>query len=513
MKLARKLEESKMVDKFVKNLQPVYHESVKYQNFNSFKELAKIGRKVEDYVIKAQNGRPKWYTGASSSKGKAPVTSHFVEAVNLLEAQSKGPLRQNFRAFTDIGCIYTYALQRLIAQGKLKPIGLTPDTPTEKQGKGYKPDAYCAFHQGNGHDTKRCFRLKHEIHDTIENGTLPIPAARTNNVTNPFGDHANDVTVEDIVDYSHLIRPCRLKGVFVGEIFVDGSKFMPNFENEIQIGNFGVDCTPYILRSANEINGVWADDEDNVYLTKGVVVPHTQEEILKVRKDAPESNHLTHSGRPYRVEKGIHASNSKDVPEKTSSKELATFEVLGEGSTSKASLTKQLHIAKADVSIWQLMLSSFEHRQALLQTLMNMTASSNATPDDMVAYVIPNRSRLANAVTFSDEDLPPFGPQHNLALYIVVVCLNKHIPMTLIDDGSTVNVLPLKMAHILGLEKNDFVPTTQTVQAFDGAVRLVVGLVNLVVRTGLVEKKISCQMIDVGSSFNLLLGSQLKKNS
>ncbi|XP_074282937.1 uncharacterized protein LOC141607484 [Silene latifolia] len=133
-----------------------------------------------------------------------------------------------------------------------------------------------------------------------------------------------------------------------------------------------------------------------------------------------------------------------------------------------------------------------------------MTVSPNVTPDNMVNSIV--QPRLTNAVTFSDEDLPPFGPQHNLALYIAIICRNKHIPMTLVDNGSALNVLPLKTAHILGLEKNDFIPTNQTVRAFDGTVRRVSGLVNIMIRVGFTEREIICQVIDVASSFNLLLG-------
>ncbi|XP_074266542.1 uncharacterized protein LOC141589817 [Silene latifolia] len=135
-----------------------------------------------------------------------------------------------------------------------------------------------------------------------------------------------------------------------------------------------------------------------------------------------------------------------------------------------------------------------------------MTVSPHTTPDDVVSFVAQNKPRLINAVTFSDEDLPSFGPQHCLAMYITVECHHKRLPMTLVDDGSAVNVLPLRTAFILGLEKSDFAPTMQTVRAFDGTVRRVSGLVTLSVNVGKVERKVNFQVIDVASSFNILLG-------
>ena len=53
--------------------------------------------------------------------------------------------------------------------------------------------------------------------------------------------------------------------------------------------------------------------------------------------------------------------------------------------------------------------------------------------------------------------------------------------MTLIGDGSAVNVLPLKTAKLLNLKESDFAPTSQTVRGFDGTVRRISGIVTLIV--------------------------------
>ncbi|XP_074290258.1 uncharacterized protein LOC141616989 [Silene latifolia] len=127
VKLAKRPEETEMVDKFIKNLRPVYRDAIKYQHFGSFKDLIRVGRKIEDDVRSAEVEKPKGYQGASFSKAKASSSANHIQAIGLLGGAPKGSQRHGPRAFTDIGCTYAYALQRLSAQGKLNPIGPTPD--------------------------------------------------------------------------------------------------------------------------------------------------------------------------------------------------------------------------------------------------------------------------------------------------------------------------------------------------------------------------------------------------
>ena len=61
------------------------------------------------------------------------------------------------------------------------------------------------------------------------------------------------------------------------------------------------------------------------------------------------------------------------------------------------------------------------------------------------------------------------GKQHNDPLHIMVDAKGKRIPTVLIDDGSALNVCPLKAASFLGLSFEDFVPKDQHVKAYDNS--------------------------------------------
>ncbi|KAJ4848683.1 hypothetical protein Tsubulata_006881 [Turnera subulata] len=111
-----------------------------------------------------------------------------------------------------------------------------------------------------------------------------------------------------------------------------------------------------------------------------------------------------------------------------------------------------------------------------------------------------------NAIAFFDKDLISSKGKHTDALYITVHVKGNQVPMVLIDNGSALNVCPLEVASVLGLGLDDFTPSRQTVRAYDNAKREVLGTITLEVNFVPVAFPIEFQVLDIASSFNLLLG-------
>ena len=80
------------------------------------------------------------------------------------------------------------------------------------------------------------------------------------------------------------------------------------------------------------------------------------------------------------------------------------------------------------------------------------------------------------------------------------------MPSVLLDNGSALNVCPLVIAIALGFSPSDFGPSTQTVKAYDGTQRTVMGTLSTHVMIGPVIYFILFQVLRIQSSFNLLLG-------
>lgn len=108
-------------------------------------------------------------------------------------------------------------------------------------------------------------------------------------------------------------------------------------------------------------------------------------------------------------------------------------------------------------------------------------------------------------IVFTDEELPPEGTDHTRALYITIRQGPDSVPLVLIDNGSDLNVCPLRVALRLGLDPRDFIKGMQGVRAFDNIRRDVIGEVDLVITVGCVPFTMTFQVLDIQSSSNLLL--------
>ena len=80
------------------------------------------------------------------------------------------------------------------------------------------------------------------------------------------------------------------------------------------------------------------------------------------------------------------------------------------------------------------------------------------------------------------------------------------MPSVLLDNGSALNVCPLVTAIALGFSPSNFELSKQTVKAYDGTQRTVLGTLSTHVMIGPVIYSILFQVLRIQSSFNLHLG-------
>lgn len=83
-----------------------------------------------------------------------------------------------------------------------------------------------------------------------------------------------------------------------------------------------------------------------------------------------------------------------------------------------------------------------------------MEITPDTTPEAMMVTI--KNPPAKHTVTFTEADLPLEGIDHNKPLHVALKCMGKWIPMVLVDNGSALNVWPLRTAQGLGLKPKDF---------------------------------------------------------
>ncbi|XP_070002455.1 uncharacterized protein [Nicotiana sylvestris] len=116
----------------------------------------------------------------------------------------------------------------------------------------------------------------------------------------------------------------------------------------------------------------------------------------------------------------------------------------------------------AQISLLSLLIQSDEHRWALMKILNEAHIPNKILVNHLEK--IANKIFEVNRVTFSDDELPMEGTDHNRVLYLTVKCEDSVVTRVLIDNGSNGNIFPLSTLNNLKVRMREF---TRIVSAFE----------------------------------------------
>ncbi|KAK8705215.1 hypothetical protein V6N13_048821 [Hibiscus sabdariffa] len=235
-----------------------------------------------------------------------------------------------------------------------------------------------------------------------------------------------------------------------------------------------------------------------------------------------EVGHFTRSGRCYSSGNPKAVENEKDIATKDGT---GPEEIFGQDPPRKVnepvtkaraeeflrflrhseySVVEQLHKQQARISILELLLSSEKHRDALLRVL-----NQTFVPDDISVGKldrIVGHIAADNYITFSEDEIPGEGRGSTKALNITTHCKGYVLPGVLIDNGSALNVLPMATLQRLPVDSSHMKPCHNSVRAFDGTQRDVIGKIEIPLLVGPTEYNVEFVVMDIRPSYNCLLG-------
>jgi len=171
---------------------------------------------------------------------------------------------------------------------------------------------------------------------------------------------------------------------------------------------------------------------------------------------------------------------------------------------SEFKVIEQLNKTPARISLLGLLMNFKPHRTILVKILNEAQVAQDIFVEGFRGII--NNITTNNYLTFVDEEKPIEGRGHNRALHISVKCLDHIVAKVLIDNGSSLNVMPKATLEKLPFNASHLRPSSMVVRTFDGSHRDVRGVINLPIQIGPHICQITFQVMDINPSYNCLLG-------
>ena len=148
---------------------------------------------------------------------------------------------------------------------------------------------------------------------------------------------------------------------------------------------------------------------------------------------------------------------------------------------------------------------NFEPCRALLVKILN---EAHVVQDISVEGFrgIINNITVNNHLTFADKEMPVEGRGHNKALHVYVKCMDDIVAKVLIDNGSSLNVMPKTTLDKLPFDASYMRPSSMVVRAFDGSRCDVRGEIDLPIQIGPHTCQITFQVMDINPAYSCLQG-------
>ncbi|XP_039687896.1 uncharacterized protein [Medicago truncatula] len=396
-----------------------------------------------------------------------------------------------------------------------------PPPVPEKLSSWYRLGQTCDFHQGGrGHNIETCYAFKSTVQRLINDGKITFTDSAPNVQTNPLPNHGAAAVnmVEDcqrthlILDVQHIQTPlvslhaklckvnlfehdhdiCEVRKstaaplviCLPGPIPYVSEKAIPYKYNATMIeGGHEVPIPP--LPYVSNVAG------DSRILRNGHVVP-----IVFSKKDSAPMIEEAPAKDPSAV---------KEVSQSNGANPSSEFdEILKLIKKSEYRVVDQLMQTPSKISIMSLLLNSEAHKEALMKVLEQAFVDYDATVGQFGGIV--GNIIACNNLSFSDEELPAEGKNHNLALHISVNCKTDALSNVLVDTGSALNMMAKTTYDQLSYQGMPLRRSGVMVKAFDGSRKNVLGEVLLPITIGPQVFQINFQVMDIQVSYSCLLG-------
>ncbi|XP_070011293.1 uncharacterized protein [Nicotiana sylvestris] len=489
------------------------------------KTIASLKRKVITLEDKA----------AKQSKAFETKSGHCYDLLARMEVEIQQLQDQHFQD--------SHVLEARNNQVRLKQLGML--IPLEPKPPNLPPrnldhSVSCEYCSGMlGHDTKKCWRLKNAMQELIDNRRIEVQAPEAPNINQtPLSAHHEANMIELLYKGAEPKKPSQTvmmirsieakeeenavrakpttqpKGVNDKPVVVigKGSSVVAKKPEPAKLVVPGASSAPVVVVKGAYIEPVFIKPVVQLPVVDSKAVPWKYEKVVvaykgkEIEEESCEAQGLTRSGRCFAPEELRKARVTKDNPVlvKKAVTEEEAEEFLKKMKVQDYFIVEQLRKMSAQISLLSLLIHSDEHYRALIKILNEAHVPEKISVNHL--ETITNKIFEVNRVTFSDDELPVEGTEHNKALYLTVKCEDSVVTRVLIDNGSSANICPLSTLNKLKIEDDRIHKNSVCVRGFDEGGTDTVGDIILELTIGPVEFTMEFQVLDVTVSYKLLLG-------
>ncbi|XP_052489808.1 uncharacterized protein LOC128042497 [Gossypium raimondii] len=397
--------------------------------------------------------------------------------------------------------------------------------------KWYDANAQCDYHAGiTGHSIEHCTAFRMLVEKLISMGVVKVDDA--SGTGNPLPNHTDTGVNMMSENMGEGSRRALLREVgFFEEVEEKGSICASESMTRILKVNH-----PVIIISRPKVNEARAQVTSKIVIQKPtnfsykdskkvpwnyecIITISGKDSLVSIVKETQKTGSYTRSekncdlinaqaesveGKIFTAEKKKERTVEPRPLINEPIKEEEATEFLKFLKHSEYSVVEQLHKQPVRISMLALLMSSEVHRNALMKVL-NKTYVANDISVKKLDRLVSNIS-ADNFIFFNDDKIPSRGMGSTKALHITTRCKGYILPGVLIDNGSSLNVLPLSTLNRLLVDSSYMKTCQNVVRAFDGTERKVMGRIEIPLLIDPNTYEVDFIVMNIKPSYNCLLG-------
>ncbi|XP_038679463.1 uncharacterized protein LOC119980739 [Tripterygium wilfordii] len=210
---------------------------------------------------------------------------------------------------------------------------------------------------------------------------------------------------------------------------------------------------------------------------------------------------ITRTGRVYSREESSDPVSRTEAERKRKGKDVEFLKIVRQ---SEYMVVDQLKKTPVKISILELIMSSEPHRKVLLR-MLNQAYMPEKIPTESFDGIVEN-VLATHFLSFTEEEIPDEGMGHNKALHISAMCRGFEVASILIDNRSSLNILPKETFDRLPIDGSYLKQVLVVAKAFDGTRKEIMGEIEVPLEIANVTFNVPFMVMDISPTYCCLLG-------